>query len=223
MSKTTRWRDWWYFVVQKEGDIIGIRNYTGSSKGLAFPKSGIKALEEAKRELEGLHEYNSVFDELEKADLFAAENSIHFDNEMFIQASSLISEIAGKQEIMQRLNSLSYSITWLNSAISSKDNYIINKSIETILKNDYSSISSIISELDSLKSSMGKLEALHENLFKSGLSLDVKALLEQDFREKRKKLNGLYEKQKKILLALSGIFVKLSKDEVIKKKASSKK
>ena len=129
-----------------------------------------------------------------------------------------MSEIAGKQEIMQRLNSLSYSIGWLNSAISSKDEYIINKSIKTILKNDYSSISSIISELDSLKSSMGKLEALHENLFKSGLSLDVKTLLEQDFGEKRRKLNSLYEKQKKILLALSSVFVKLSNDFVIKKK-----
>lgn len=181
-------------------------------------KSGIKALEEAKRELEGLHEYNSVFEELEKSNLFASENSIHFDNETFILASSLISEIAGKQEIMQRLNSLSYSIGWLNSAVSSKDEYIINKSIESILKNDYSSISSIISELDSLKSSMGKLEALHENLFKSDLSLDVKALLEQDFGEKRKKLNGLYEKQKKILLALSGIFSGLVKDTIREKK-----
>ena len=45
---------------------------------------------------------------------------------------------------------------------------------------------------------MGKLEALHENLFKSGLSLDVKTLLEQDFSERRRKLNGLYEKQKNI-------------------------
>ena len=133
-----------------------------------------------------------------------------------------MSEIAGKQEIMQRLNSLSYSIGWLNSAISSKDEYIINKSIKTILKNDYSSISSIISELDSLKSSMGKLEALHENLFKSGLSLDVKAVLDQDFSERRRKLNGLYEKQKNILLALSSVFVKLSHDFVIKKNKTDK-
>ena len=165
-----------------------------------------------------MHEYNSVFEELEKSNLFASENSIHFDNETFIQAASLVSEIAQKQEITQRLNSLSYSISWLNSAILAKDEHIINKSIESILKNNYSSISSIISELDSLKSSMDELEALHENLFKSGLSLDVKALLEQDFREKRKKLNGLYEKQKKVLIALSSTFVKLSKGFVIKKK-----
>ena len=164
-----------------------------------------------------MHEYNSVFEELEKADLFAAEKSVHFDNETFIQASSLVAEISQKQEITQRLNSLSYSIGWLNSAISAKDEHIINKSIESILKNNYSSISSIISEMDSLKSSMDKLEALHENLFKSGLSLDVKALLEQDFSEKHKKLNNLYAKQKKILVALSSTFVKLSKG-LIKKK-----
>lgn len=209
--------------MQKEGDIISIRNYTGSIKGIASQKSAINALEEAKRELESLHEYNSVFEELEKSNLFASENSIHFDNETFIQASSLASEIAAKQEIMQRLNSLSYSIGWLNSAISAKDGYIINKSIESILKNDYSSISSIISELDSLKSSMGKLEALHENLFKSSLSLDVKAVLEQDFRDKRKKLDDLYKKQKNILLALSNVFVKLSKGFVLNKKQNSKK
>ena len=86
------------------------------------------------------------------------------------------------------------------------------------MKNEYSSINSIVSELNSLKNKIDKLEILHTSLLKSGSSLDVKTLLEQYFREKRKKLNGVHNKQKNILLSLSNIFIRLTKHSVLKNK-----
>ena len=175
-----------------------------------------KSLEETKKDLEELNEFGVVFDELDSP--FEAQASMYMDNNAFMRNQLLISEIKDKQEITDRLNSLSYSVGWLKAAIIIKDNNIAAKAIKNIMKNEYSSINSIVSELNSLKNKIDKLEILHTSLLKSGSSLDVKTLLEQDFREKRKKLNGVHNKQKNILLSLSNIFVKLTKHSVLKNK-----
>ena len=167
-----------------------------------------KSFEETKEDLEELYKYNIIFEELEKGTLFDPEVSMHIKNNEFIQTRLLISEIREKQEIKNRLNSLGYSVGWLKAAVLIKDRNIANKSIESIIKNDYSSISIIVSELNTLKNKIDELESLHISLLKSGLSLDTKTLLEQDFKENHKKLNELYNKQKNILLNLSSIFVK---------------
>ena len=169
-----------------------------------------KALENTKKALEELSEYNSVFEELDSP--FEASVSTNTDNNAFIQNQILISEIKEKQEITNRLNSLSYNVGWLKSAIIMKDKDIIDKTINNILKHENSSIAAIVSELNSLRSKIDKFETLHTSLLKSGLSLDVKTLLEQDFRKKHEKLNRLHNKQKTILLNLSDIFIKLTTD-----------
>lgn len=178
----------------------------------------LKSLDEVKKELEGLHEYNIVFEELEKNNLFTQENSMRINNDILSQTSSIISEIKEKRDINHRLNSLSYTVGWLKSAISVKDKDITQKAIESVLKNKYSSIGSIVNELNSLKGGIDKLENIHSELLKSGLSLDVKTLMEQEFLQKHKKLDELHSKQKNILLSLSGIFAGLAKDAVGKKK-----
>ena len=175
-----------------------------------------KSLEETKKDLEELNEFGVVFDELDSP--FEAQASMYLDNNAFMRNQLLISEIKDKQEITDRLNSLSYSVGWLKAAIIIKDNNIAAKAIKNIMKNEYSSINSIVSELNSLKNKIDKLEILHTSLLKSGSSLDVKTLLEQDFREKRKKLNGVHNKQKNILLSLSNIFIRLTKHSVLKNK-----
>ena len=175
-----------------------------------------KSLEETKKDLEELNEFGVVFDELDSP--FEAQASMYMDNNAFMRNQLLISEIKDKQEITDRLNSLSYSVGWLKAAIIIKDNNIAAKAIKNIMKNEYSSINSIVSELNSLKNKIDKLEILHTSLLKSGSSLDVKTLLEQDFREKRKKLNGVHNKQKNILLSLSNIFIRLTKHSVLKNK-----
>ncbi len=180
-------------------------------------KSENKTFEEIKKDLEELYEYNIVLEELEKS-FFDTENSMHIENKFFIQSKLIISEIKEKQEITERLNSLSYSVGWLKAAALIKDSNVTNKAIKSIVNNEYSSINVIILELNSLKDKIDELEDLHIGLLKSGLSLDVKTLLEQDFKEKHRKLNELYNKQKNILLNLSNIFIKLTKDSVIKNK-----
>jgi hypothetical protein len=172
--------------------------------------------EEAKKQLKELHDYNSVFEELDRP--FEAQSSMHIDNNAFMQKQLLISEIQGKQEITHKLNSLVYNIGWLKSAIIIKDDIIINKAINNILKHENTSINAIVSELNSLKNKIDKFENLHMNLLKNSISLDAKTLLEQDFRKNHKNLNNLHNKQKSVLTNLSSIFVKLTKDSVIKNK-----
>ena len=176
-----------------------------------------KSFEEIKQDLDDLNEYRIIFEELEK-NFFDAENSMHIENSAFIQTQLLISEINEKQEIAGRLNSLSYSVGWLKAATLIKDSSIVNKAIKNIISNEYSSIKVIVSELNSFKAKIDKLEDFHTGLLKGGLSLDVKAVLEQDFRKKRKKLDEVYNKQKNILLNLSSIFINLTRDSVLKNK-----
>ena len=175
-----------------------------------------KALENTKKALEELSEYNSVFEELDSP--FEASVSINTDNNTFIQNQILISEIKEKQEITNRLNSLNYNVGWLKSAIIMNDKNIIDKTINNILKHENSSITVIVSELNSLRNKIDEFENFHTDLLKNSLSLDEKTIMEQDFREKHKKLNDLHNKQKIILLNLSDIFVKLAKNSVLKNK-----
>ena len=175
-----------------------------------------KALENTKKALEELSEYDSVFQELDSP--FEASVSINTDNNTFIQNQILISEIKEKQEITNRLNSLNYNVGWLKSAIIKDDKNIIDKTINNILKHENSSIAVIVSELNSLRNKIDEFENFHTDLLKNSLSLDAKTIMEQDFREKHKKLNDLHNKQKTILLNLSDIFVKLAKNSVIKNK-----
>jgi hypothetical protein len=186
-------------------------------KGLSSPEPEAKSLEETKKDLEELHEYEIMLEDLESS-FFAPETSIHIDNSTFMQFRLLVSEIRQKQEIKDRLNSLSYSIGWLKASILIKDRNIADKAIENIIKNEYSSIGTIVSELNILKNMIDKLEGLHIDLLKSGLSLDTKTLLEQDFKEKHEKLKEFHKKQKSILLNLSSIFVRLAKETMPKKK-----
>jgi len=58
---------------------------------------------------------------------------------------------------------------------------------------------------------------MHKNLLGSNLPLDAKILVEQEFKGKQEKLNGMYDKQKSILLGLSSVFLKLLKGKVFKK------
>ncbi len=177
-------------------------------------KLGMENFEAAKKEIEGLYRYDSLFEGLEKASYFEEAHK----NDALAQIKILLSEIRQKHAITEKLGSLSYNIKWLRSAILIKDGNIAEKAIKNILKHEGSSINAIISELNSLKSKISELESLHENLSKSGLSLDVMALLEQDFREKREKLNELHNKQKSVLLSLSSIFVNLAKNPMLRGK-----
>ena len=196
--------------------IINTFDYIkGLSSNAKFKNKGF---EDTKKDLEDLHEHYAVFEDLETYSLLNPRISMHIENKDFMQTQLMISEIKEKQEIKDRLNSLSYSVGWLQSAIFIKDEVIINKAINNILKNEYSGINTIVKELNSLKNKIEKFESFHTGMLKNSLSLDVSASLEQDFREKHKKLNELHDKQKTILLNLSNIFVKLTKNSVLKNK-----
>lgn len=170
------------------------------------------SFEEAKKDLQELYEYSSIFEELEN-NAFSEEDQ----NNDFIKAKLLISEIKEKQGITDSLTNLVYNVGWLRSSIIIKDETIRDIAISNILKHRTSSINALVAELNSLRTKIDEFEDLHMKLLKSSLSLDTKTLLEQDFREKQGRLNDLHKKQKNVLLNLSNIFVKLTKDFIIKK------
>lgn len=177
-----------------------------------------RSIEEIKQEIEGLSEYNIIFEELEQSAFFNPEISMHIANHDFLQSRILISEILEKREINDRLGTLGFHVSLLQQAILSNDNEKIKEKISLILNNDYSSIKTIISELSSLKNKIDKFEKLHNGLLNSNLlSLDIKMLIEQDFRKKQK-LDELFDKQKSLLMNLSKTFVKLAKVSIRKNK-----
>ena len=93
---------------------------------------------------------------------------------------------------------------------------MLDKTISNITKSKYSSINSIIEDLNSLRAKIDRLEEIYRSLLGDNmLSLDIKVLLEQDF-SKKQKLNEVYNKQKSILLSLNGIFTKLVRRYVMK-------
>ncbi|MEK6868624.1 MAG: hypothetical protein AABX74_00215 [Nanoarchaeota archaeon] len=177
-----------------------------------------KDIDEIKKETEELSEYNIVFEELEQSAFFNPEISMHIKNHDFLQSRILISEILEKKEISDRINNLSLNIKLLKQASLENNDEKIKEKISLILNNEYSSIKTIISELSSLKSKIGEFEKLHNGLLNSNLlSLDIKMLIEQDFRKKQK-LDELFNKQKGILMNLSKTFVKLAKGAIRKNK-----
>jgi len=186
-------------------------------KETSNPKFENKNFEEIKKDLEELYEYDVMFEDLEKSRLFK-ESSMHIKNDEFIQIRLLISEIKDKKEITEMLNSLGYNIGLLRASILRQDKQKMAQDINKIMKNNYYGINSIINELNSLKTKIDKLENLHTSLMNNDLSLDVKVIVEQDFRKKHKKLDEIYTKQKNILLNLSNVFLKLTKKSVFKKR-----
>ena len=187
--------------------IINIFDYVKGSK-----KFEPKSFSETKNDIEELHEYNIDIEDLEISTLFK-EGSMYVNNEDFVQFRLIASEIKDKQEITNKLKSLADNIDLLNSISPKKHQDFAIR----IVKNNFNSMHSIITDLNSLKNSVDKFENLHTTLMNSGLSLDVKILLEQDFRNKHVKLNELYLKQKNIFLNLSSIFLKLAKSSVFKR------
>jgi len=177
-----------------------------------------KSIEEIKQEIEGLSEYNIIFEELEQSPFFNPETSMHINNHDFLQSRILVSEILEKKEINGRISNLSLNIGSLKQASLENNDEKIKEKISLILNNEYSSIKTIISELNSLKNKIDEFEKMHINLLNSDLlSLDIKMLIEQDFGKKQK-LNELFDKQKGILMSLSNIFVELAKNSVLKNK-----
>ena len=177
-----------------------------------------KGIEEIKEEVEGLLEYNIIFEELEQSAFFNPETSMHITNHDFLQSRILISEILEKKEIIDRISNLSLNIESLKKSSLENNNEKIKEKISLILNNEYSSIKTIISELNSLKSKIDEFEKMNVNLLNSNLpSLDIKMLIEQDFGKKQK-LNELFDKQKGLLMSLSKTFVKLAKGSILKNK-----
>jgi len=176
-----------------------------------------KSFEEINNKINEFSEYNGLFQELEENALFDPGIPAHIKNKDFLQSRLLVSEIIEKKEIVERFNNLVLNIGSLKEAMVKDEDEKISKRINLILNNEYSSIKTIISELNSLKSKIDEFEKVHTSLLDSNLiSLDIKIVLEQELLEKQK-LDDFYNKQKETLLGLSKIFVRLAKNSMLNK------
>jgi len=173
--------------------------------------------EQVKSEIEELHESEILFEELDRGSFFG-DNSHNISNDFFIESRILVSEIKDKKEINERLSSLCYHINLLRAEILRRDKVKTANLISKIMNNEYNGISTIIEELDILKNKINGLEQVHSKILQSGLSIDVKALIEQNFKVKQRDLDKLHSKQKNILINLSNIFLRLTKESFFKSK-----
>ena len=172
-------------------------------------------IEGIKKELKELDNHNMVFESLDNAGLF--DSYSHLGNDDFMQFGSLVSEIREKQEIAQKLQSLDHNISLLKSIVLSKNKDRHHSFMLRVIENNYSSMHSIIADLNMFKAKIADMKIVYENLLSGNLPLDAKILLEQNFRGKQEKLNDLHDKQKSILLGLSSVFLKLVKGRVFRK------
>ena len=177
-----------------------------------------KSFEEVKEDLKNLSEYHFIFDELEKCAFFKPENSIYLGNKKYIETKWLISDIAEKREIIERLNNLGLNLSLLKGAILENNSKKAVRMASIVMKNDYSSIRTITSELNSFREKIDELDKTHNYILKSDiLSLDIKMLLQEDIA-KKKKLEEAYSNQVEVLINLSKAFISMTKDSLLKKK-----
>jgi hypothetical protein len=175
-------------------------------------------LEKIKEEIESLSGNSSLFAELEDCVLYNPILSSNISNNNFMESRILISNLSKKGLISDRLQNLRMQINLLKDAIESGDSEKASERTNLILKNDFSSIKSIISEISEYESDMKKFEELNSTSLASGtLSLDIKMLIEHDLKKKRP-LDNLVKRQKSILLQLSHIFIKTAKSSIQKKR-----
>ena len=172
-------------------------------------------IEGIKKEMDELDRHSAVFESLDNASLF--DDYAHLGNDDLMQFGSLVSEIRGKQEVIKKLQSLDHNISLLRSIVLSKNKDKHQSFMLRVVENNYNSLHSIIEDLSSLKTKINEMGRMHQNLLDSSLPLDVKILLEQNFKGKHEKLNDAYYKQKSVLLGLSSIFLKMVKGRVFKK------
>ncbi|MBL7055714.1 hypothetical protein ISS07_02255 [Candidatus Woesearchaeota archaeon] len=173
--------------------------------------------EQIKNELEELYESEILFEELDKGSFFG-DSSMHINNDFFMESRILISEIREKKEINEQLGSLCYHVNLLRAEMLRNDRKKATQIVSKIMKNKYHGINSIIDELDKLKKKINSLEDVHSKILQSGLSIDIKAVIEQNFRKKQQDLDNLHKKQKNVLINLSNIFLKLTKESFFKDK-----
>lgn len=169
---------------------------------------------EIREELDNIKEVNKTVDNFQK---FSDLHDKKFLKQVYprdipLNATIINSHLKEKSEISERLRDMFYNLSVLRSSILTKDKEKTLKMINNFLKNDYSGVSAITSELNDFKEKINSLEN-HYNLLMNYMpkTLDNKIITEAKCIEHINKLHSIHKKQKELFVNIAGLFVKLSK------------
>lgn len=167
-----------------------------------------------KRDLDALEEQKVVFEALHQSSLFE-DKSVHVSNDHLLQARLLISEIKEKQEIIDKLDGLASDVGLLRSTVLTNDKEKASRLIRNITQNQYYGISNVVNDLNTLKTKIGSLEKVHEDIL-SKTNLEANTQLQEEFEKKHSDLKDLHKQQKNVFLNLTNIFMQLAKQHINK-------
>lgn len=180
----------------------------------------IENFTELKNELENLDEINELIDNFERNSFFHSKYFLKkaTNQHLAMKLKLLNSELREKNEIFEKLHSLAYNLGLLRTVLFVKDENIFKNIKKSFLTNEYSSINVILKDLNNFKEKIIELETNYKALINENYSsVDFKVRHEHDLEEHFKKLNGIYEKQKLLLLSMGKMFVN-SMDKILKNK-----
>jgi hypothetical protein len=174
--------------------------------------------EKLKDEIDSLSAKAPLFTQLEDSVLYNPILYSGFPKNNFIESRILISNLSKKSLIFDRLQNLRMHISSLKEAIESNNLEKASERTNLILKNEFSSIKAIISEISAYESDIKEYERLNSSLVASdSLSLDIRMMIDRDLKRK-KPLDDLVKQQKTMLLQLSRIFIKTAKSSISSKR-----
>jgi len=174
-------------------------------------------LKEIREELENIKEINWIVDNFQR---FSELHDKEFLKQVYPQdipfkITLMNSHLKEKNEISERLRSLFFDLSVLRSSIVTKDKEKALKIIKNFLKNDYSGVSAITSELNDFKEKINALDE-HYRLLMHYMpkTLDYKIKTEAKYNEHVNKLHSVHKKQKEIFVDIVRLFLKLSKSSL---------
>lgn len=170
-------------------------------------------LKEIREELDNIKEINEIIDNFQK---FSELHDERFLKQVYIQdipinISLINSHLKEKNEISERLRELCFNLAVLRSSTLTKNKEKTLKTIHKFLKNDYSGVSVITSELNDFKEKISSLES-HYKLLMDYVpkTLDHRITTEYKCRKHINKLHSIHKKQKELFVSIAGLFVKHS-------------
>lgn len=181
---------------------IDIEKYIEELRGVDCKSPDLYSL---KKELNSLSS-STAFEDFEKEASVISKDALGqvSDFGALIRMKALASEISKKSAINNKLHSVHFGISMLKNS-DSKDCSQIIKALSEF------NLSGLIWELNDFRAKLGELEKLHSRLMPKSLDSRLDTASRKNHLEK---LSSIHNRQKKVLVAAAGLFIKIVKGKI---------
>jgi hypothetical protein len=136
-----------------------------------------------------------------------------FDKNLVLKLNLLNSKIKDKREIKDKFEILCYHLGLLRTIQLTKDYSSVKRIINQFIRNEYTNINIIISDIKNLDKDIDDLYKSYSELInKIPRSLDLKLCNEFNYQGHIQKLKNLNEKHKQLIFEMSSLFIKLTRN-----------